>query len=144
MTRVRSFQSIRDLLRVRLSDLSRRRVLQAGATTLAGAVIGREFFRPAAAASAGSDPIPVPGSPNLAPFHIWAPLLVDSSDAQPASITDFNGVAGLAYVSGMVTRTNVVTHQVDRLPFLDADMRFMQGVYRGVDGKPRRGTFGFI
>jgi hypothetical protein len=86
----------------------------------------------------------VPGSPGLAPFHIWAPIFVDSQDAEPASITDFNGVVGLAYLNGMVTRTNVVTHEVKRFPFLDADMRFMQGVYRGVDGKPRHGTFGFI
>ena len=56
----------------------------------------------------------------------------------------FNGVAGLAYVNGTVRRTNTVTGAVDVLPFIDADMRFMQGVYRGVDGKPRQGTFGFI
>ena len=30
------------------------------------------------------------------------------------------------------------------LPFLAADMRFMQGVYRGADGKAHQGTFGFI
>jgi len=30
------------------------------------------------------------------------------------------------------------------LPYIASDMRFMQGVYRGVDGKPRQGTFGFI
>jgi hypothetical protein len=38
----------------------------------------------------------------------------------------------------------MLTGEVDVLPFIDADMRFMQGVYRGVDGKPRQGTFGFV
>lgn len=94
--------------------------------------------------AAGSDPIPVTGSPILAPFSIWAPIFVDSIDADPASIANFNGVAALAYVSGTVHRTNMVTGEVDVLPFLDADMRFMEGVYRGVDGKPHQGTFGFV
>jgi hypothetical protein len=92
----------------------------------------------------GADPIPVPGSRFLAPFHVWAPIFVDSIDAEPSSITNFNGVVGMTYASGMVRRTNVLTHEVQDLPFLDADMRFMQGVYRGVDGKPRQGTFGFV
>ena len=53
-------------------------------------------------------------------------------------------VVGLAYLNGNVTRTNLKTGKVDYLPFTDADMRFMQGVYRGVDGKPRQGTFALI
>jgi hypothetical protein len=110
----------------------------------AGAMIGRQLFQPEVAYAAGSDPIPVPGSPFLAPFHVWAPIVVDSIDAEPASITDFNGVVGITYVSGMVTRTDHSTGVVQHLPFADADMRFMQGVYRGVDGKPRQGTFGFV
>ena len=94
--------------------------------------------------AAGDDPIPVPGSPLLAPFHVWAPIAVDSIDAEPASITNFNGAVGIAYLSGTVRRTNLLTGEVDVLPFVDADMRFMQGVYRGVDGRPRQGTFGFV
>jgi len=50
---------------------------------------------------------------------------------------------GVAYLSGNVTRTNRRTGEVLVKPFVDADMRFMQGVYRGADGKPRQGTFGF-
>jgi hypothetical protein len=119
--------------------------LQSGAGALAaGAVLGRQLLRPTTAYAAGSDPIPVPGSPILAPFHIWAPIFVDSIDAEPATITNFNGVVGIAYLSGNVTRTNRRTGEVLVKPFVDADMRFMQGVYRGVDGKPRQGTFGFV
>jgi hypothetical protein len=119
--------------------------MQTGAGVVAaGAMLGRQNVKPTVAYAAGSDPIPVPGSPLLAPFHVWAPIAVDSIDAEPASITDFNGVVGIAYVSGMVTRTDHSSGVIERRFFGGADMRFMQGVYRGVDGKPRQGTFGFV
>lgn len=127
--------------------VSRRRFIRTSLGTLAaGAVVGRQLLRPQTAYAAGSDPIPVPGSPTLAPFHVWAPAApgFDSADAEPATITNFNGMVGLAYLSGKVTRTNLTSGAVDYLDFTDADMRFMQGVYRGVDGKPRQGTFALI
>ena len=98
------------------------------------------------AKAAQAAPVPIPGgTPGLGGgFHVWAPAAVDSVDAEPATITDFNGFAGLAYISGMVTRRNRSTGETEQLPFLDADMRFMTGVYRGDDGRVRRGTFGFI
>ena len=145
MKNVRLRQAVQQRRARLASRLSRRRFLQTGAGALAaGAVLGRQLLRPTTAYAAGSDPIPVPGSPVLAPFHIWAPIFVDSIDAEPATITNFNGVVGIAYLSGNVTRTNRRTGEVVVKPFLDADMRFMQGVYRGVDGKPRQGTFGFV
>jgi hypothetical protein len=119
--------------------VSRRRFIQGSGVLVAAAAAWPDTLR-----AAGSDPIPVPGSAALAPFSVWAPLFVDSIDADPATITNFNGVAGLAYVSGTVRRTNTVTGEVDVLPFIDADMRFMQGVYRGLDGRPQQGTFGFV
>ena len=119
--------------------------MKTGAGVLAaGALLGRQFLRPPVAYAAGTDPIPVPGSPMLAPFHVWAPIFVDSIDAEPATITDFNGVVGIAYVSGMVRRRNLLTNHVDTLPFLDADMRFMQGTYVARDGRRRVGSFGFV
>ena len=145
MKNVRLRQAVHERRARFASRLSRRRFLQTGAGALAaGAVLGRQFLRPTTAYAAGSDPIPVPGSPILAPFHIWAPIFVDSIDAEPATVTNFNGVVGIAYLSGNVTRTNRRTGEVVVKPFVDADMRFMQGVYRGVDGKPRQGTFGFV
>jgi hypothetical protein len=145
MKNVRLRQAVHERRARLASRLSRRRFLQTGAGALAaGAVLGRQLLRPTTAYAAGSDPIPVPGSPVLAPFHIWAPIFVDSIDAEPATITNFNGVVGIAYLSGNVTRTNRRTGEVVVKPFVDADMRFMQGVYRGVDGKPRQGTFGFV
>jgi hypothetical protein len=125
--------------------VARRQFMQTGLGALAAsAVVGRQLLRPLAVQAAGTDPIPVSGSPLLAPFNVWAPIVVDSIDAEPATITNFNGTVGMAYVSGTVRRTNLTTGHVDTLPFSDADMRFMQGVYRGVDGKPRQGTFGFV
>jgi hypothetical protein len=145
MRNVRLRRAVHDRRARFASRLSRRRFLQAGPGVLAaGAVLGRQLLGPTAAYAAGSDPIPVPGSPILAPFHVWAPVFIDSIDAEPATITNFNGVVGIAYLSGTVTRTNRRTGAVDVLPFIDADMRFMQGVYGGVDGKPRQGTFGFV
>ena len=93
-----------------------------------------------------SDPVPIPGgSPALGgAFHVFAPAFIDPIDAEPITITDFNGFVGLGYVSGMVTRRKRSTNEVKQFPFLDSDMRFMQGVYRGVDGRVRRGTFGLI
>jgi hypothetical protein len=135
--------------------LSRRHFLQAAAgTTALGAVWGSTLLRPAsvAASKPNAAPQPIPGgSPGIAGafgtlFHVYAPGSpgLDARDAEPATITDFDGVVGLAYVSGMVTRTNTRTHAVDRLPFTDSDMRFMSGVYRDTAGHVQQGTFGFI
>ncbi len=94
-------------------------------------------------------PLPIPvGSPLFGGFHVWAPgppaLGFDSIDAEPITITDFKGSVGLAYINGMVTRRRRSTGESVQLPFLSADMRFMKGVYRGADGRVRRGTFGLI
>jgi hypothetical protein len=103
-----------------------------------------------AKASAQAAPVPIPGgTPALGgAFHVWAPAPpaagLDSIDAEPATITNFNGFVGLAYISGMVTRRSRSTGETVDLPFLGSDMRFMTGVYRGDDGRVRRGTFGFI
>jgi hypothetical protein len=56
----------------------------------------------------------------------------------PSSITDFNGFVGVADVQGTGT-----TNTGETLLF-DTDMRFMSGVYVGVDGAVHKGTFGFI
>jgi len=117
--------------------------MQGTGALVTAAAIGR-VHQPDVLFAADDDPIPVPGSPLFAPFSLWAPAAFDSIDADPITIANFDGVAGLAYVNGLVTRTNTVTGDQDVFPFNDADMRFMQGVYRGVDGRPRQGTFGFV
>jgi hypothetical protein len=135
----------------RSRPVSRREFVRTtGGLIAAGAALGSGLLRPQRAFGAAlDDPLPIPGgSPALGGgFHIYGPTpdgSLDPIDAEPASITNFNGVVGLAYVDGTVTRTRISTGERDELPFIASDMRFMQGVYRGVDGKPRQGTFGFI
>jgi hypothetical protein len=80
-------------------------------------------------------------------FHLFAPTpdgSFDPIDAEPSSITDFNGFLGLAYISGTVRRTNTVTGEVLTLPFVNSDMRFMKGVFRGTDGQIHQGAFAFV
>jgi hypothetical protein len=75
---------------------------------------------------------------------VFGPAGFDPIDAEPITITNFNGFVGLAYISGMVTQTNTKTGQKARYPFVDSDMRFMQGNFRGADGRIHQATFGFI
>jgi hypothetical protein len=104
-------------------------------------------LRPSVAhALAPADPVPIPGgTPALGgAFHVYAPGAFDPVNAEPITITDFDGFVGLAYISGMVVRRQKSSGQTTVYPFLGSDMRFMQGVYRGEDGRVRRGAFGFI
>jgi hypothetical protein len=85
------------------------------------------------------------GSPVLGgAYHVFGPAAFDPIDAEPVTITNLDASVGLAYVSGMVTQTNTKTGEVVRLPFVDSDMRFMQGVFRGTDGKVHQGAFAFV
>jgi hypothetical protein len=135
----------------RSRDVSRREfLLSTGGATAAGVALGSSLLRPRLLyAAAPDDPVPIPGgSPALGGgFHVYGPTpdgSFDPIDAEPATITNFDGIVGLTYVDGTVTRTSISTGARVDLPFIASDMRFMQGVYRGVDGKPRQGTFGFI
>ena len=127
--------------------MSRRQFLKMAGST-AGGVLGSALWAPLAyAAGPGSgEPKPIPGgTPVLGgAFHVFGPKLIDPVDAEPASITDFNGFDGLAFISGTVTRTNNRTGEVRSLPFLENDMRFMKGNFRGADGRIHQGAFGFI
>jgi hypothetical protein len=120
-----------------------------GAMAAAGTVVGTAFTPSALAEHKHHvDPLPIPGgTPVLGgAFHVYGPGApgLDPPDSEPATITDFRGFLGLAYISGTVVRTQRSTGDTATLPFLGADMRFMQGIYRGADGKARQGTFGFI
>lgn len=136
---------------------SRRRFVQtvAGAAAV-GAALGGSLWRPGPLlADSAIPPVPIPGgSPGIAQlagqlFHVYAPGPAgvegfDPPDAEPSTITDFSGDVGLAYISGMVRRTNRITGEVRELPFINSDMRFMAGAYRGADGQVHDGAFAFI
>ena len=93
-------------------------------------------------------PVPIPGGTPIAggDFHFFGPALpgLDPVDAEPITITNFDGFVGLAYPSGKVTRTNTTTNVTEQLQFLSSDMRFMTGNYRGLDGRLHRGTFALV
>jgi hypothetical protein len=107
--------------------LSRRRFTRAAAgTAVVGATLGSALWTPALGAPKGAfAPVPIPGgTPALGgAYHVFGPAAFDPIDAEPATITNFNGVVGLAYISGMVTLTNTKTGEKTRYPFLDSDMR---------------------
>jgi len=126
--------------------LSRRRLLRgvAGTVALAPAL---SLWRPAAVGAGGgatASPIPggSPGGPGIV-FHAYGPG-PDNLNADPSTVTDFTGTVGLAYLNGMVTRTNLRTGEVRQLPFVESDMRFMAGQVRGTDGTVRQAAFALI
>jgi hypothetical protein len=127
--------------------MSRRRFAGTTVGTALLGALGSELWRPTMAkATASFAPIPIPGgSPVLGgSYHVFGPAAFDPVDAEPITITNFNGFVGLAYISGMVTQTNTKTGVTMRVPFVDSDMRFMQGNVRGTDGRVHQGAFAFV
>src|SRR5271163_134551 len=114
------------------SGMTRRQFARTTAGTAAlGGVLGSGLFKSGLANERASSapipsfaPIPIPGGrPGLnGYYHVFGPASGDPIDAEPSSITNLNGFIGLAYINGMVTRTNTKTGQKLRLPFLNTDM----------------------
>jgi len=134
--------------RQRPPSMTRRQFTRAAAgTAVLGGALGAGLLKPALADTRASfAPVPIPGgTPVLGgSYHVFGPSSIDPIDAEPITITNFNGFVGLAYPSGMVTQTNTRTGETLRLPFIDSDMRFMQGVFRGADGRIHQGTFALV
>ena len=91
-------------------------------------------------------PIPIPGAiPNFhrdggPDIHFQLPGPADNTNTgrvggEPSTITNFNGFIGVAHVQGTGTDNHGNTL------FWDADLRFMDGVFRGDDGEIHQGTF---
>ena len=124
---------------------SRRTFLKTAAGTT-GVLLGAGLPQVARAGGNG-EPRPIPGGFEVGgqTFHVLGPgFLGTPADAEPSTITDFNGIVGVTYVDGMVTRTNTTTGEVRRLPFLASDMRFMKGVFRDTHGHVRQGAFSLV
>lgn len=104
------------------------------------ALLNRVVPDVAAASMTNTDPVPIPGG--LAPgVHIFAPGppgIGMGLDVDPNGITNFNGFAALAYLSGIATDSNNNTYN------LSSDMRLYRGEYISSDGTHHRGTFVFI
>jgi len=128
--------------------MSRRQFARTAAgVAAASAVFGLGTSR--AAASAPGDPVPIPGGePKIGGmFHTFGPTPDGSFspiDAEPITITNFNGFVGYALINGTAQRTNKRTGKIEMLPMILADMRFMTGVYRGADERIHQGAFAFV
>jgi hypothetical protein len=71
-------------------------------------------------------------------MHVFLP----APGVELSTITDFRGVIAAAQISGAGMATD---RSGKKIPlFFNADMRFMQGCYIGVDGRHHHGTFGFV
>jgi hypothetical protein len=114
---------------------------------VAGAALGASLLNPATAfahkqrnaaprPTANTTTIPPPAPPIA--FHFTG----FGAGTDPSSITDFKGVVGVADVQGNGTGTNP-DGSTETLLF-DTDMRFMSGVYVGVDGEVHKGAFVFV
>jgi len=121
--------------------LSRRQFMLTAAGTT-GAVLSSGLWMPGSALAWDKAPRPIPGgfTFNGKFFHVdpMSPGLTENS-----SIFDFHGSIGTAIIDGKGTGTNTKTGVTTSLTF-DTDMRFMQGVYIGLDGEKHQGTFSLI
>lgn len=132
--------------------LSRRHVVQtaagAGVLALGGNLSFPRFVR--AMQVDGAMPKPIPGGLDLGGGNIIHVNLPEPGQ-EPSTITDFRGFVGVSHAQGEGTVTtgggagglSTPTTKGDRLVF-DADMRFMQGRYRGEDGQEHNGSFAFV
>src|ERR1700747_3606025 len=126
--------------------MSRRQLARTAAGSAFVAAVGSRLWTPSLVEAASFAPVPIPGgSPALGgSYHVFGPAAFDPVDAEPVTITNLDAFVGLAYISGMVTQTNVKTGEKARYPFVDSDMRFMEGNFRGTDGRLHQATFAFI
>jgi hypothetical protein len=98
----------------------------------------------AEASGASVDPRPIPGGiqpfgPGTPFIHVFGP----AADAEPNTITDFDGLVATAIVRGTGKATDTSTGKASDLVF-DSDMRLMKGAYRALDGSRRNGSFAFV
>jgi hypothetical protein len=127
--------------------VSRRQFLQ-GATglTALAATLGSSVSRVEGAPAQPGIGL-VPPIPTTLPLfgqevHVQAPPFT-GADSDPSSVYDFQGAVGIAFISGLVDRTDRKTGETRTLPYAFNDMRFMQGQFVGRDGHVRNATFVF-
>jgi hypothetical protein len=118
--------------------VSRRQFLRGGAVAV-GSLAGSGLVASSAFGASGTDPRPIPGgfdeNFNPVPKDPLVHVLPPAVGFEMSTITDFNGVVGACEIQG--------TANGGAYNF-DADMRFMQGLYVGMDGRLRQGAFGFV
>ena len=143
--------------------LSRRNLIRGAAGTAAGAglLFGSGLPLPAALADDEDEkerhrnrcaavPRPIPHITAPPGAHFFFPGPVDASPTtspntghDPSTITDFSGVIGNADLIFSGKGTDLNTGASATYDF-HADMRFMDGVFIGLDNERHRGSIGFI
>ncbi len=83
-------------------------------------------------------PVPVTAAPGTY-LHVFG-----GPEADNSTISNFKGSIGSALINGNVTRTNIKTGKQDYLPFINTNMRFMTGTFKGTDGQEHPGTFALV
>lgn len=116
--------------------LTRRTFLKVGAASTA-VIATTGVFSTRSAARSGT-PTPVPANPAFGGLHIYGV----NPAMEPSAITNFHGQVGAAVIDG--TGTWKVAGKAPETLLFDTDMRFMQGVFRGTDGRDHKGTFAFV
>src|ERR1700759_1073160 len=120
---------------------SRRQALRRGAFALGG-VAGLGLLDPSLVlgSSKTAAPRPIPGgfdlNFNLVASDAFIHVLPPGIGFEMSTITDFNGVVGGSETQGNAVGSDGTTYS------FDCDMRFMQGVYVGLDNRVHNGSFG--
>ena len=120
--------------------LSRRAFI--GSMGATGAAVGVGLFSRTALAAKPSNAAPKPTANTIMVGGKTFHLTLFGPGIDPSSIDDFNGFVGVAEVQGTGTATNP-DGSTETLLF-DTDMRFMSGVYVGLDGAVHKGAFAFV
>lgn len=116
-----------------------RRAFMGSMASVAGAAVGASLLPSSVLAAKPVSSAPKPTANTVFDaFHVT----FFGPGVDPSSIGDFNGFVGVADVQGTGTATNA-DGSTETLLF-DTDMRFMSGVYVGLDGAVHKGTFGFV
>jgi hypothetical protein len=134
--------------------LSRRGFIQgvsgAGAGLVLGSKIGPARAEEAEESACPAVPRPIPHSTNPPGAHFFFPGPVDASPVtspntghDPSIITDFRGVIAEADLDFSGKGTNLETGASATYDF-HCDMRFMSGVFVGLDNEEHHGTIGFV
>jgi hypothetical protein len=126
-----------------VSRFSRRQLLGRSAVALGG-VAGLGLLDPSVVlGSTTAAPRPIPGGFELTNFTFVPSdpdlhFLLPGIGFEMSTITDFVGVVGGSETRGTARGSDGTTYS------FDCDMRFMEGLYIGLDGRPHFGSFGFI
>ena len=130
------------------TGFTRRGFLQTAGAAAVGAVAGPMVLAGGAQAAGPSVELalPIPGTLDFfgSDYHVQAPPVFTPPDTDPATVNNFRGACGIAFISGTCERRDRRTGVTRELPYTLNDMRYMQGVFRGHDGRERNATFGFV